>query len=56
MTFRPRICKKSAAIAKTMGRDGTKVNPLAVLRFGCDGLSYVDVVGFQGPREENVVY
>eukprot|EP00752_Nemacystus_decipiens_P010879 g9672.t1 len=24
MTFRPRICRKSAAIAKTMGRDGTK--------------------------------
>ena len=25
MTFRPKICRKSVAIAKTMGRDGTKV-------------------------------
>lgn len=25
MTFRPRISRNSAAIAKTMGRDGTKV-------------------------------
>lgn len=38
MTFRPRICKKSAAIAKTMGRDGTKVSLSKVgtwLKRGC---------------------
>lgn len=34
MTFRPRISRKSAAIAKTIGRDGTKVTLSPPLRRG----------------------